>query len=40
MAIESPRYETIQKAKELETWLNENKYPKKTGFAFAQYNPP
>lgn len=30
----------IRKAKELETWLNENKYPKKTGFAFAQYNPP
>ena len=30
----------IRKAKELETWLNENKYPKKTGFGFAQYNPP
>ena len=30
----------ICKAKELETWLNENKYPKKTGFVFAQYNPP
>jgi hypothetical protein len=29
-----------RKAKELETWLNENKYSKKTGFVFAQYNPP
>lgn len=29
-----------RKAKELETWLNENKYPKKSGFVFAQYNPP
>jgi hypothetical protein len=30
----------MRKAKELETWLNENKYSKKSGFAFAQYNPP
>ena len=29
-----------RKAKELETWLNENKHPKKSGFVFAQYNPP
>jgi hypothetical protein len=29
-----------RKAKELETWLNENKYSKKSGFVFAQYNPP
>ena len=29
-----------RKVKELETWLNENKYPKKSGFVFAQYNPP
>ncbi len=29
-----------RKAKELETWLNENKYSKKSSFAFAQYNPP
>ena len=29
-----------RKAKELETWLNGNKYSKKTGFVFAQYNPP
>jgi hypothetical protein len=28
------------KAKELETWLNENKYSSKTNFIFAQYNPP
>lgn len=28
------------KAKELEVWLNENKYPLKTGFVFAEYNPP
>jgi len=29
-----------RKAKELETWLNGNNYSKKTGFVFAQYNPP
>ena len=29
-----------RKAKELETWLNENKYSKKSNFVFAQYNPP
>ena len=29
-----------RKAKELEIWLNENKYIKKTAFVFAQYNPP
>jgi len=29
-----------RKAKELETWLNENKYSKKAGYVFAQYNPP
>jgi hypothetical protein len=29
-----------RKAKELETWLNENKYSRKTNFIFAQYNPP
>ena len=29
-----------RKAKELEIWLNENKYPKKASFVFAQYNPP
>jgi hypothetical protein len=29
-----------RKAQELETWLSENKYPKKSGFVFAQYNPP
>ncbi len=29
-----------RKAKELESWLNENKYIKKTAFVFAQYNPP
>jgi hypothetical protein len=29
-----------RKAKELETWLNENKYSKKNGIIFAQYNPP
>ena len=29
-----------RKAKELETWINENKYSKKGGFVFAQYNPP
>ena len=29
-----------RKAKELEIWLNENKYSKKSGFVFAQYNPP
>ena len=29
-----------RKAKDLETWLNENKYSKKSGFVFAQYNPP
>jgi len=28
------------KAKELETWLNNNKYAKKGNFFFAQYNPP
>jgi hypothetical protein len=30
----------VRKAKELETWLNENSYSKKGGFVFAQYNPP
>ena len=30
----------LRKADELETWLNENEYSKKTGFVFAQYNPP
>ncbi len=30
----------IRKAKELETWLHENKYSKKSSFIFAQYNPP
>lgn len=30
----------MRKASELETWLNENKYSKKGGFVFAQYNPP
>jgi len=29
-----------RKAKELETLLQENKYSKKSGFVFAQYNPP
>ncbi|MFC1970515.1 heme-binding protein [Chloroflexota bacterium] len=29
-----------RKAKEMETWLNENKCSKKTSFVFAQYNPP
>jgi hypothetical protein len=29
-----------RKAKELETWLNKNKYMNKSGFVFAQYNPP
>jgi hypothetical protein len=29
-----------RKAKELETWLNENRYSKKSSFVFAQYNPP
>ena len=29
-----------RKADELETWLNKNKYPKKSSFVFAQYNPP
>jgi hypothetical protein len=29
-----------RKAVELETWLNENKYSKKSSFVFAQYNPP
>ena len=29
-----------RKAKELEIWLNENKYSKKSNFVFAQYNPP
>lgn len=29
-----------RKAKELETWLNENEYSRKSGFVFAQYNPP
>ena len=29
-----------RKAKELETWLNENHYTKKADFIFAQYNPP
>ncbi len=28
------------RAKELETWLNKNKYSKKSSFVFAQYNPP
>jgi hypothetical protein len=30
----------LRKARELETWLNENKYSKRGGFVFAQYNPP
>jgi hypothetical protein len=29
-----------RKAQELDIWLNENKYSKKSGFVFAQYNPP
>ncbi len=29
-----------RKARELETWLTENAYSKKSGFVFAQYNPP
>ena len=29
-----------RKAKELEVWLNENKYSKKNNYIFAQYNPP
>jgi hypothetical protein len=29
-----------RKTKELEIWLQENKYSKKGGFVFAQYNPP
>jgi hypothetical protein len=29
-----------RKAKELETWLVENKYSKKNNLIFAQYNPP
>ena len=29
-----------RKAKELEIWLNRNKYSKKSSFDFAQYNPP
>jgi hypothetical protein len=28
------------KARELETWMGENKYSKKSDFIFAQYNPP
>jgi DNA gyrase inhibitor GyrI len=28
------------KAEELEIWLHENKYSKKSNFVFAQYNPP
>jgi hypothetical protein len=30
----------VRKANELETWLVENKYSRKGGFVFAQYNPP
>ncbi len=30
----------MRKANELETWLNGNKYSRKGGFVFAQYNPP
>jgi hypothetical protein len=29
-----------RKAKELEIWLNENKYSQKSSIVFAQYNPP
>jgi hypothetical protein len=29
-----------RKASELEAWLHENKYIKKSSFVFAQYNPP
>jgi hypothetical protein len=29
-----------RKAEELETWLHDNKYSKKSNFIFAQYNPP
>jgi hypothetical protein len=29
-----------RKAKDLENWLNENKYSRNSGFFFAQYNPP
>jgi len=29
-----------RKTEELETWLNQSKYSKKSGFVFAQYNPP
>jgi hypothetical protein len=29
-----------RQAKELESWLDENKYSKKSGSIFAQYNPP
>jgi len=30
----------MRKANELEAWLIENKYSRKGGFVFAQYNPP
>ena len=30
----------MRRAKELESWLNENKYSKKSSLLFAQYNPP
>ena len=30
----------VDKAKVLEAWLDENKYSRKSGFVFAQYNPP
>jgi hypothetical protein len=29
-----------RKARELETWMTENKYSKKNNLIFAQYNPP
>jgi hypothetical protein len=29
-----------RKAKDLETWLRENKYSRKSNIVFAQYNPP
>jgi DNA gyrase inhibitor GyrI len=30
----------VRKSKELEKWLSDNKYNKKSNFIFAQYNPP
>jgi hypothetical protein len=30
----------VRRANELEAWLTENKYSRRGGFVFAQYNPP